>query len=613
MAFLWVKQQRDNLQEPIKHKPVYSKPFAPKETKEGFAIADTSYQGSVPGGVSGSTNGGVVMASLSGSGSNAQSLWPSQFDLSPTLQVLYGKWENTPFDSYYDSYEQAEIDAASSQISRFNDIAPATSPPPDFGSSLGAFDSETTRIPWDKDNESYQQSDVVWGYVSEQASRSIFLKTYVNQLAAAADSFIPCGEGEPSNYCYKSPLFDVTVNDSKLAYAVKTGEAVVQAVGTIPMMYLSEINMDMSNFEEVRNSRKRAISKFLDSFKSVASHELGAVKTSTTKVGNALGLGVGARKMLSKLKAIADKIAASFKKVLKELQEAASLSRNIIMGIFDGGAAAATAAVPLTAGAATPAATFLSYVATAIDLFFGVFGGIMMGVEAIIDPMMAALLHTGGVCPDNYKPITDLIPSPLMMALSATIPLAPFLQSFDPYVCWGKDSNGIANVRLRIPPKVPAFMSDRTLSLAYHAAWQTGSNPAIPSPTSLSFILDPLPPGFVWLEQSDLANKPNLNEIAQFAINAANLAKGSSINPVANSGVTGGATLPSNIAVKMCEANTTPTPNGKQCIKQQMPTATQMPTLSPCPAGATDDGYNCWKAVVDPNCTAGTILQDIFR
>jgi len=608
MAFLWIKQQRDNLQEPIINKPIYSKPFipakkeAPIPEKEGFVIAETSYQGSLPGGLSGTTYGGALIPSLGGSGS---SLWPSQFDLSPTLQVLYGTWEKTPVDSYYDAYAEAEVDAASRELLRFNDIAPAPSPPPDFGSSLGAFDSETTRIPWDKDNESYTQADVVWGYVSEQASRSIFLKTYVNQLAAAADSFIPCGEGEPANYCYKSPLFTVTVTDPKLAYLVKTGEAVAQAVGAIPFNYLSEIDFNMNNFETVRQQRQAAISKFLDSVKDAFSHPLGPVKTQTTKVGNALALGTGARKVLSKFKAIADKISSAMKAVLKQVQETAARTKDILMGTFTGGAVSANAAAALTGGAAIPAAKFLSYIAVAVDLFFGVFGGIMMGIEAIINPMMESLLNTGGECPGNYKPITDLIPTPILTALSAVLPLAPFLQSFDPYVCWGKDSNGVGNVRLRIPPKVPPFLSDRTLSLVYHAAWQTGSNPAIPSPTSLSFILDPLPPGFVWLEQSDLANKPNLNEIAQFATQAARLAQGSRINPV--SGISAGSSLPSNIAVKKCEENTTPSNDGRRCIQRENKTGTRAPTLSQCPAGTVDDGYNCWNTVIDPTCTGGKI------
>ena len=604
MAFLWVKQQRDNIQAPIKHKPVYSRPFRP-ETFADLYKGKEGFQTSAQTVVSGAPQA-VLKGSGSGSGSSSGSVWPSQFDLSPREQALYGKWEKTSFDTYYDYYELAESDAAGNQLLKFNDIEPAPSVPPDFGSSLGAFDSDTTRIPWDKDNESYQQTDIVWGYVSEQASRSIFLKTYVNELAANANSFIPCSEENPTNYCYKSPLFDVNVNDRNLAYVTKTGEAVTQAAGTLPMMYLSEIDMNMKNLSEIYEKRKKAIGNFLDSVKSKTSHVLGQVKTFTTPVGNALALGVGARKTLASIKNFTDKIAASARAVLNTTRATASTVTTIATSTVTG-AAVASAGAALLNPAAAPVAAVLAWVAVGVDLFFGVFGGICMAIEAIVDPMMAALLNTGGDCPDNYKPITELVPTPVLTALSSFLPLAPFLQMFDPYVCWGKDSNGLANVRLKIPPKVPPFMSDRTLSLVYHAAWQTGNNPAIPSPTSLSFMLDPLPPGYVWLEQSDLANTPNVNELTQYARSAAMLGKGSNITPPTNNSQDGSGKLPSNIAVKTCEQNTVPSLDGRRCNKKEIKTTSKLPSLASCGSSRTDDGYNCWNVKVDPSCTGGEI------
>ena len=626
MAFLWVKQQQDNIQVPIKHKPVYSKPFRPEtftdlyKIQEGFQLMSTSYTGPLPSPVSGATHGGSVMSSVSGycptsgsgsgsrsgSGSASCKHWPSQFDLSEREQAVYGEWLDTPVDSYYDDYELAESEAAGTQLLKFNDIKPAPSIPPDFGSSLGAFDSETTRIPWDKDNESYQQTDVVWGYVSEQASRSIFLKTYVNELAANANSFIPCSEENPTNYCYKSPLLDVSVTDRNLAYLTKTGEAVLQAVGTLPMMYLSEIDMDMKNLLEVKEKRTQAISNFLDSMKSKTSHPLGKVNTISTKLGNALELGSGSRKIISKIKTFSDRIAASMRAILTTSRNTSKRITMIATSTVTLAAAAATAAVAAGAVALAPAAVVLGWVAVGVDLFFGVFDGICMGIEAILDPMMAALLRTGGECPSNYQPITELLPTPVLTALASFIPLVSFLQMFDPYVCWGKDSKGLANVRMRIPPKVPPFLSDRTLSLVYHAPWQTGNNPAIPSPTSLSFILDPLPPGYVWLEQSDLANKPNVNEITQYATSAAIIAGGSQISPSTKPIQDGSGKLPSNIAVKMCEENTVPSLDGRKCDKKEIKTRSILPTLKQC-EGTADDGYNCWKAIIDPSCKGGEI------
>lgn len=609
LVFLWIDQRQANLQLPIEpQKPIYSTPLKPLEseaTKEGFQVVDrsivgVSFTGPLPTGVSGSRDGGSIFSALSGS----QKKWPSQFDLSPTAQALYGNWgPPTLFDKYYDDYEQAEIDAGTAQLLKFNSAVPVKSEPPDFGSALGAFDSDTTRIPWDKDNESYKQTDVVWGYVSEQASRSIYLKTYVNQIAAASASFIPCGETDPANYCYKSPLMGVTVKDPNVAALMKTADAVVQAIGTLPMMFLSEINADMSNFTEVKMARQKAIGGFFESAKTKSSHPLGRVDTVTTKAGNALGLGVGARKVLTKMGGIKNKVRVDLRANIAAVNEKVSTGKAGIMGSFTLAATAAglTAAYnPLY----SPIAATLTALAIAVDLFFGVFAGIMMAVEAIVDPIINSLLESGGDCPGNYRPITELVPTEVLTALSALIPLFPFLQMFDPYVCWGTDSNGLANVRLKIPPKVPPFMIDRTLSLVYHAAWQTGNNPNIPSPTSLSFMLDPLEPGYVWLEQSDLANNPNVNELTQLATSMANLAQAGAARRI-SAQQSSGSKLPSNIAVKTCLPNTTPSPDGRECVQNQRPNSSVPAVLAPCAAGQHDDKYNCWNARVDANCTGG--------
>lgn len=606
LVFVWIEERNANIQRPIEpQKPIYSTPLKPlgAGTKEGFQVVDksvvsTSYSGDLATGRSGTTSGSSIMASVSGS----ERVWPSQFDLSPTAQALYGSWGSPKdIDKYYDEYELAEIDAGTAQLLKFNNAVPVKPVPPDFGSALGAFDSDTTRIPWDKDNESYKQTDVVWGYVSEQASRSIYLKTYVNEIAAAAASFVPCGETDPANYCYKSPLMGVTVKDPTIAALIKTSDAVLQAVGTLPMMFLSEINFDMSNFTEVKMARQKAIGGFLDSMKSKNSHPLGKVDTIKTKAGNSLGLGVGSRKVLTKMAAIKSKVKLDLKGAFADVSGKITTGRTAIMGSFTAAAIAAGATAAYNP-VYVPVAALLAKLAVAVDLFFGVFAGVMMGVEAIVEPILSALLDTGGDCPGNYRPITELAPTEVLTALSAVIPVLPFLQMFDPYVCWGTDDKGLANVRLRVPPKVPPFMVDRTLSLVYHAAWQTGNNPNIPSPTSLSFILDPLEPGYVWLEQSDLKDTPNVNELTTLATSMAKLAQGGG---AITAQISGSSKLPSNIAVKMCESNTTPSPDGKQCIQKQMPVGSRQASLTPCAPGKHDDKYNCWNAIIDPNCTGG--------
>ena len=612
MAFLWAKQQRSSVQEPIVFKPTYSKPYKPatvSPTNEGFQT-DTGYLGSTSGGQRGSTNGDAVMQALEGSlsGSEAASLYPSQFDLSLNLQLIYGKWEETPFDKYYDIYEENEGNASALLASKFNDIRPAPSVPPDFGSTLGAFDSDTTRIPWDNDNAAYKPADIVWGVVSEQASRSIFLKTYLSELAGNAASFVPCSADQPANFCYHSPLFNVDVHDAVSAGLLETADTTAQALVGLPSGMIAIT--DYNNFSQVFKDRKEAISKGLQSLSERASYALGNIETSFTKLGSRLGLNVGARKIADKLVDVAEMQRAATKGVIKATVEKAQLGQQVIGTTLSVGAAGAGIRAGLSAGAdgtADTAAVALASLATAVDLFFGVFSGVMMGVEALVDPIIDALFHTGGVCPPGYDSISNLVPDAVLTLLSALIPLAPFLQTFDPFICWtiSGAQNGLAV--LKIPPKVPPFMSDRTLSLIYHAAWQNPDNTALPGNPDMTIMMDPLPAGYVWLENSDLANTPNVNFLASWAMKQASVALGSKSLSTIMTQPGSSSTLPSNVAVKTCNANTTPSPDGQTCIQKKMPAGSIMPVLTPCPAGTTDDGYNCWNAVVDNRCVGGQI------
>ena len=611
MAFLWVKQQRSSVQEPIVFKPTYSKPYKPippSPTTEAFQTG-TGYVGPTPGGKSGTTDGGAMMKSLGGSldGSEFASLYPSQFDLSVDLQLIYGEWEITPFDKYYDIYEENERKASLLLASKFNDIRPAPSVPPDFGSTLGAFDSDTTRIPWDNDNAAYKPADIVWGVVSEQASRSIFLKTYLSELAGNSASFIPCSPDQPANFCYKSPLFQVSVYDPVSARLLETADIGAQALVGIPPGILAIV--DENNFSQVFKDRKAAIAKGLNSLTQRSSHALGNIKTAFTKLGSRLGLNVGARKIMDKLADLTNRQRIATKEVIENTVAKAKLGQEIVGGSLTLGAVAASARAAASLGTDVSASTAASYLATlavTVDIFFGVFAGVMMGIEAILNPIIEALFNTGGLCPPGYESISNLVPEPVLTLLGALIPLVPFLQTFDPFVCWTTSGvkNGLAV--LKIPPKVPPFLSDRTLSLIYHAAWQNPTNQTLPGPSDLTIMMDPLPSGYVWLEKSDLAKTPNVSFLSSWATRQASIGLGtetlSTIMKPSDSGK-----LPSNVAVKTCEANTTPSPDGQRCLQKKMPAGSIMPVLSTCPAGTTDDGYNCWNAIVDKRCIGGQI------
>jgi hypothetical protein len=596
MVFLWIKQQRD-IEIPVLQKPVHSKPLKTTvEPPRSTPTIEGLYTGPITI-ASGATNGGSIMAAVSGSSSGSGGkAYTSQFDLPPLQQMLYGQWEVTPVDSYYDDYENREMYAIATQISQFNQISPAATVPSTIGSSLGSFDSGTTQIPWDKDNESYTKTDVLWGYVSEQASRSIFLKSYMNEVASHADGFAVCGE-ESTNYCYRAPLFNITTTDPKVGYALQTGQAASAAIGQLPMMFISEINSDFSNFSEIKAKRKEAIQGFLHSAGRASSHALGIITSVPVKAGHAMYTLVGSRKVGRSAIHLLEKTKSAMLDVLKKLTANFKLNSMIISGTMSGLAAASAGVTAATAGATSGVTIALTYLAIALDIFFGVFGALMMGIEAYLIPIVNSLFQSGGVCPEGTKPITDLLPAPLIAFLGDMIPAGSFLQTFDPFVCYDK----YGAIRLRVPPPVPPFMSDRTLSLVYHSGWQTGSSSALPSPTSIVMERDPLPVGYTWLAESDLANSPNLNEITRMA--SALSASGS----FSGSLTMGSAVSSANIAVKSCQTNTTPSADGRECLQNTVQIGTATPTLVACAQGQYDDGYNCWNVSKNPGCTGGDI------
>ena len=610
-----VVQPKATPREKPKPKPKPKETQKPK-TKEGFQTAS--------GGTSWVTNfstSGTGRTPASGTGVTLPAT--GQFDMPAQLQALYGSWEITPQDSYYDEYEQNELAAVAIQSSKFTPIKPAPSNPTIFGSTLGAFDTQTIKIPWDNDNSSIEQKDIVWGFVSEQASRSIFLKTYINEIAANMSKLQPCNQDDPTNFCYPSPLFQVSTTDSRVARLLQTSEALVQGAAMLPMLVFSSVNMNLSNVSEVASAWHQTISRSFG-LNTSAAHTIDDIKTQQTKVGDTLKLPVGQRPLQAALAAQRPAMKAALTNVVANTSEKAAKTQGIIMASVTAAAVAAKGTVaagaalaPATLGASSAfavvggvAAAVLAGIATALDIFFGVIGGICMGIQAFVDPIITAMFETGGVCPDGYKSMSELLPGSALTWVASLIPMGSFLQSFDPYVCWAKDEHNIANVRLKIPPKSPAFMSDRTLSLVYNASWISGQSGNVPIPGQLDIELDPLPNGYVWLNESDLKNTTNAQALTTWATNFA----GSSATATSYRG-SAGSSLPNYIAVQTCEPDTTPSADGKECVQTRVRTETRLPRIgcpagqtcptgSLCPAGQTDDGYNCWTGAISPNCTS---------
>jgi len=623
LVTMWLKKRERLQKEREPKKPIYSSP----DTSQGEGFQTSSGSGS------GSRSNSRYLDTYSGSAYRGS--YRSQLD-NPTGNK-YGVWAKTSFDKYYDKYEENELIAMSNMAAKLKDLTPETPKIPEYGSTLGYFDSQTNQIPWDADNSSYNQSDIVWGTVSEQASRSIFLKKWLRELLANSDQMQPCGENA-ANYCYHSPQFAVTVSDPIQGYSLKVAENLSQAIGSVIQMKGFELiaggqlantrqeavldadgtplkdangKAVMRNIENTFANRmeqnRGSINRFFGIKPSVP---LETLPTKSVTAGPHLGFAGGIRKLLSLSKKLIANVKAKLSSKLKATQAAAfSNGRNMVITANATAAALTATTAGLAAGGVTaPAAVatgFLAAAATAIavfvNFFFGLFQIILMCVEAIITPIITTLFHPGGECPPGSRRFSSLIPDYAMTFISNFIPMGSFLQLFDPYICWSPDGR----VHLMTPPKIPPFMADATLSVRFHPDWVAGEGPNIPKPRNLSIIMDPLPPNYVWLNQSDLATSPNANAIATYAATV--------ITPYASSGSassgsasSGSSTNGLPIAVELCAAGTSPSNDGHTCVSIRRNTDVIGPLMTACPANNTDDGFNCWRTVVG-NCTGGTV------
>ena len=630
--------------------PKYSTPST-EEVKEGFQALTGSDLAAAQAAAGGAENYNAAVSnsgsvdSAYGYGSNlfnsGSRRYKSQFNYYNTSSgssKAYGTWETTPQDSFYDLYENNESYAKYYMAQKLKDIIPVKQPIPDYGGKLGTFDSDNIKIPWDSDNSSYNQSDIVWGIVSEQASRSIYLKTWIQNLLDNANQMEECSESNSVNYCYRSPLFQVTVTDPGVTNGIKVAEGVVSFVGsyiqgygddmirrfyskptgaigadgkpTLRTMSFSEMfekNRSIFGVNRVTSLMNSGLTYARNTWSSarvptvpaqVGPHlqAAGNRKAANLAVKLKVRRSVYLRSALSTMKAAFMKNASIIVSVSSSLAVAAKAA--VVAAIASGVGALAAAALAILAAIATGVAKFCMF-------FFGYFSIFIMCVDTLITPIVNALFHPGGTCPTGTKRLSELIPEAAMFIIASFIPMGSFLQTFDPFVCWNN-----SGAHLMKPPRIPSFMADNTLSLIYHAAWMGGKIPGVTTTNrELNIISDPLPPNYKWIPESDLATNPNFNNILDWAKGSAASGSFSDRSILSTIGSGGSASaFAKYIAVQTCPSGTTPSQDGFECVSATYNTDVKQPFLTPCATGEADDGQNCWKSYYG-NCTGGMSFE----
>lgn len=534
----------------------------------------------------------------------------------------------TSYDTYYDKYAKNEEYAAATMVAKLKDLTPVKYPIPQSGASIGTFDPQASKIPWDGDNVTQNQSDIVWGQVSQEASKSIFMKNWLQNVLAASEAMEKCGESA-AHFCYQAPVLRIQTTDPRTAVAYNAADQIVQGgIGGLQ----SQLELNADGIWDLKratidsfNANKATLGRIFGTTPPTNTVNLAPTGTIRVQAGYELS-SVGANKVATLAKTTVAKKTVELRTKQALMNTEFMQKQAIILATVDTAVAATTASGFFTLGLTSFAAATLTAIAVATHIVFGFMAVTIMSVNATIGPIVESLFHTGGVCPSGTKAFSQLVDEPTKTFITNFIPLGMFMETFDPYICWAPDGS----VHLKTPPKMPAFMADRTLSLTYHSKWISGNSPNIPT-TALPVIkLDPLEPGFTWLDKSDLRNFPITTEIitnartqANIAItkgatDAANIAGGSS-TPEGQAAYTsyiekykiinteGSTVLPSNIAVSDCPQGTDPSTDGLTCNGKPYQTQVEIPTLRTCATGQSDDGFNCWKGqnLLPSGCTGG--------
>ena len=611
-------------------------PSQKKDIDEGFVnttqVTTTSFTGL------GGVNGISAIISQSGSGSttaytmenNRGSRGSRGSGSGPTLPFftsIANTFIKTPYDPYYDMYAEKEKAALSDMINNFKFLSPpAETVTSNKGQSLGVCDLTSKSVPWDSDNASAKQSDILWGAVSSEASKSLFLKVCIQEIASRAQEFNRCGD-DPNAFCYSSPYLRINTSDPMTAGAYSVVDGIISSVP----MAIQQIAMQRADIWKADLDERTRLNN--------QTRAVGDIQTNTTKAGPGMENAIGSKKSARLTAGLQAQVKADINIKASNIRSATAVGAGSAIGAAAAGLVTATAASVVTAGAAAPLVAFFAALTVFCTFFFGIFGMIMMILQGFIDPIVQNLFKVGGECPGGFTAMSSVIPESVSSWLYGMIPGLGLLGTFDPYVCYkaftfndmadiikemagGGQQAGIAAgeliaaaasgigliivliaraVKMKIPPKLPSFFYDRSLSIIYHSSFLAGLTDVkdtsyLPNASGPKFVCEPIPAGYYYPSNpaSDLYALNN---------NPLSGSTNSILTNMAFSGSNAGATQYGStnsscqgpFVVKNCEAGTYSSPDGFQCLEEKIKTDIKMPSTSACPTGTVENQGHCWN------------------
>lgn len=234
----------DQLTVPAKKPRRTTKATAPPIVEESFIVEKTNYSPPVEG---------------------------FQASVTRTFPVYVGPsiyFNRTIMDEYYKQYDADNLQPDPDMVSMLNNMPVEPPELPNFGAMLSKFDSGSiTSIPWDVDNATYLQSDVVWGQVTDNASKSIFMKSYHEALFSDPANISVVGERP----LYVSAIFPVVADSPGAALFLQISDAVGAVAGQMAVSYVSDViersyknlmgNQLIANIDKAIQSRAKYIER----------------------------------------------------------------------------------------------------------------------------------------------------------------------------------------------------------------------------------------------------------------------------------------------------------------------------------------------------------------
>jgi hypothetical protein len=386
---------------------------------------------------------------------------------------------------YYDEYSETNLQPTQEQLNAINAM-PVQKAPIASGGALSALDSAISSVPWDADNADSVQSDIVWGYVSPEASKSIFIKVYHQELLSDPDNLI--NYPDTPQVLYRTPLINITPVDTTMGFLIGNTDSMINNLG---QSALSPGSSTASNFifqnrskaereaiarennsiraQKVANgiplsAEEKAQQQVYDRYNSKDVKLGSQAAMAEASIGAQILMQVGARKANAILSGIKNTMEKFIRKFLEKF----------LPKFFTAKVTTTTTLATMAAGGKVAAATsfgilsFLSAVIDAAALLWEVVGNMsmiaMFALQMFLPAMLDGAYAQGSTCRSG-KPFDALIEDPFLYWLvSNLVPLTMVFECFGPYLCYNSDGS----IRMKEPLKIPAYFSDPTLSVYKH-------------------------------------------------------------------------------------------------------------------------------------------------